>query len=75
MFCHLGYVEKNQEYSAQAFVFPTEIMWIWQEIPFMPLLSSAFICHSLSNSFQKATLWEEHSALSPIHSSQYVHSF
>lgn len=56
---------KSQEYS-----FPTEIIWTYQGIPFIFLLLSVFTYHSLGNSFWKATLWEEHSALCSFRSSQ-----
>lgn len=41
-------------------------------LPVLVFFFWAFMCYSLCNYFLKATMWEEHSAFSPIHSFQQV---
>lgn len=48
---HLWSCGKSQEHSPQAIAFPTEIMWMFQVILFLSLLSSVFAYISSHNSF------------------------
>lgn len=48
---HLWSRGKSQGYSPQAIAFPTKIMWVFQVILFLSLLSSVFAYHSSHNSF------------------------